>query len=105
MDRFPVLRGISVLLKILAVLVLVVGLLFGSVVGNQFGEMTTLGAFIIAAIYAVGLWASAELINVLLAIEANTRQSSTAQNATAMLAATPVPGSTSSGAERPVGME
>ncbi|MDQ3693989.1 MAG: hypothetical protein M3464_10210 [Chloroflexota bacterium] len=104
MDRFPVLRGISVVLKILAVLVLVVGILIGLVglgADNQLGAIATFGTFLIAAIYAFGLWVSAELIGVLLAIEANTRQS-----ASVMARLTPpstVSGATPASTERPIG--
>lgn len=77
MDRFPVLRGISVLLKILAVLVLAVGLVIGFGIGSQMGGGTMFGVWLIAASYAIGLWASAELIGVLLAIEENTRPAAT----------------------------
>ena len=103
MDRFPVLRGISAFLKVLAVLVLVIGLIGGLGVGNQIGVVGTFGVWIVAATYAIGLWASSEMIGVLLAIEENTRQSSAAS--TSMLRATSAPaavGSTSGGdVERP----
>ncbi|MDQ3412514.1 MAG: hypothetical protein M3509_10415 [Chloroflexota bacterium] len=104
MDRFPVLRGISVSLKILAVLVLVAGILIGLVgrgTGNQLGAIATFGTFLIAAIYAIGLWVSAEMIGVLLAIEENTRQS-----ASLMARLTPtstVTGATPASTERPIG--
>jgi len=76
MDRFPVLRGIGLLLKMLAVLVLVLGVLGGLLLTSRNGGLFASLIPIVGAIsYAIGLWAFAEIIGVLLAIEVNTRRS------------------------------
>lgn len=77
MERFPVLRGISNLLRVLAVIVAIIGLIGGFGLGSQLGApslISMLAIWIVVAVGALGLWAAAELIAVLLAIEENTRQ-------------------------------
>lgn len=79
MERFPVLRWIAVLLKILAVIILILAVLgtFRILVGGPlFGGPRISFVFPVVAGfgYAIGLWAFAELISVLLAIEENTRR-------------------------------
>lgn len=104
MDRFPVLRGISMFLKVLAVLVLIIGLIAGIGAGNvgNTGIVGTLAVWIVAATYAIGLWASAEMIGVLLAIEENTRQSSASSGSVLRAPSTPsASGTTPAGADRP----
>jgi hypothetical protein len=97
MNGFPVLRGISILLKILAALVLIVGVLGGLLMQSQFGGAMIL-IWVVSAGYAVGLWAFSELIGVVLAIELNTRQTSES-TARALRLAPPV-GSPTGSAER-----
>ena len=74
MDRFPILRGISALLKVLAVLVLVGGFFGGLAVRQELGGGSMLLTWVLAAGNGIGLWAFAKLIGVLLAIEENTRR-------------------------------
>jgi hypothetical protein len=69
MQRFPALSTISMLLKVLAVLVLIIGLIAGLVAS---GWEIRLPIWIGAAIQALLLWAFAEMIAVALAIEKNT---------------------------------
>lgn len=71
MQRFPALTTISMLFKILAVLVLIVGGLSGLVMAGQEFSLT-LVIWIGTAIQALGLWAFSEMIAVTLAIEKNT---------------------------------
>jgi hypothetical protein len=74
MDRFPVLQGISILLKVLAVIILVIGIIGGLLASQQNGGIVSLlGLWVGALIWAIGLWAYSELIGVVLAIEENTR--------------------------------
>ncbi|MGI8477881.1 MAG: hypothetical protein ACR2OO_16150, partial [Thermomicrobiales bacterium] len=73
MSRFPVLQTIASLLKGLAVLVVVVGFIVGLAVRGVPGALV-LG--IAAGVYAVVLWAFAESLGVVLAIESNTYASS-----------------------------
>ncbi len=72
--RYPALRAIAVIYKVLAVLAFLVGLaigIFGAVEGRVFEGVA---AVAIGIIYALFLWAGAELILVVLDIETNTRR-------------------------------
>lgn len=81
--RYPALRIITVLLKILAVLTAIGGVISGlSVVSLPnslgIGAASSAIAFVImlaGLCYALFLWASAEMIRVLIDIEENTRRS------------------------------
>lgn len=92
--RYPGLRLIALLLKIVAVLTAVGGVITGlsataltSSLPNYAGAATSgIGAagsaigwmiFLVALCYALFLWASAEMIHVLIDIEENTRLSAT----------------------------
>ncbi len=71
-ERYPAIRINVVLLKVLAVVVLVASLL-GALV--EFGQnwLLTLAFLVVGFVGAVSYWAGAELLLVLLDIEANTR--------------------------------
>lgn len=85
-DRYPALRIIAVILKVLAVLTALGGLLggiaFGSIPASSYfptgsGTISLLaifGGLLAGLCYALFLWASAEMINVVLDIEENTRR-------------------------------
>jgi hypothetical protein len=73
MDRCPVPRGISKILKLLAVAGLTVNIYEGRVAASHTGAVGWSGGPIIGIIGAVALWTYAELIAVVLAIEENTR--------------------------------
>jgi protein-S-isoprenylcysteine O-methyltransferase Ste14 len=80
--RYPALRIIAVVLKILAVITAIVGLLgglsFTSLIGTNYlpyaGGLSALAIILAGLCYALFLWASAEMINVALDIEENTRR-------------------------------
>lgn len=83
MSRFPVLATISVLLKVLAVLVVLVGFIGGIAAANDtdpfgrsdFNAGVLFLVWVPALISGVVLWAYAEIIAVVLAIEDNTFRS------------------------------
>ena len=68
MSRFPILSTISILLKVVAVITLLVGLIAGFAQGSG-GMIVT---WITSVIGSIVLWAYAEIISVALAIEENT---------------------------------
>lgn len=70
MDRFPALTLISILLKVLAVITGIGGVIAAFVIGGGAG----IAEFVVAAIGVLVLWAYAEIIAVFLAIEENTNQ-------------------------------
>lgn len=72
--RYPALRALSTVFKVLAVLAFLAGLVMG-IMGTLQG-LTDRAVVIIGVgvIYAVFLWAGAELILVVLDIEENTRR-------------------------------
>ena len=80
--RYPALRIISVVVKILAVITAVAGLIgglsFTSLSGSNFlpytGGLSALAIILGGLCYALFLWASAEMINVAVDIEENTRR-------------------------------
>ena len=82
-SRYPVLRLIAVVLKVLAAIVAVFGVL-GSLIaiggansglGMLSGALGALVGLVVSLIWGLALWAWAELINVLVDIEHNTRMS------------------------------
>jgi hypothetical protein len=90
--RYPALRIIAVLIKILAVLTTIGGAITGlsaASITNSLPGSAGIGApgigaagstigwiiFLVSLCYALFLWASAEMIHVLIDIEENTRQS------------------------------
>jgi protein-S-isoprenylcysteine O-methyltransferase Ste14 len=80
--RYPALRIIAVVLKILAVITAIAGLVgglsFTSLTGSSYlpyaGALSGLAVILGGLCYALFLWASAEMINVALDIEENTRR-------------------------------
>lgn len=77
MERFPGLRAKTVLLKVLAGLVVLVGFWYGNELGQAGNGDVGFGVTVIFAVVAFLIWVFAELIGVLLAIEENTRRPST----------------------------
>jgi hypothetical protein len=77
-DRYPALRIIVLLTKVAAVLVFALSLVaaFLSVGAGTSSPLAVIAAVILGALAALGLWASAELTQVLIDIEANTRRRS-----------------------------
>lgn len=74
-ERYPALRALSAVLKVLAVLVFLAGLATGvaqMLQGRQLGAVSYIVG--LGIIWAVLLWAGAELILVALDIERNTRR-------------------------------
>jgi len=89
-SRYPALRIIAVILKILAVITAIAGVVGGLSLGSLTGPgylpnsgaisgLAMFGGLLLGLCYALFLWASAELINVVLDIEENTRQAATLQ--------------------------
>ena len=83
--RYPALRIIAVVLKVLAVITAIAGLVgglsFSSLTAPSYfpnagaiSGLAMLGGLMLGLCYALFLWASAEMINVALDIEENTRR-------------------------------
>jgi hypothetical protein len=82
---YPALRIIAVILKVLAVITAIAGVVGGLSLSSFTGAsyfpnagaisaLATLGGLLAGLCYALFLWASAEMINVVLDIEENTRR-------------------------------
>ena len=72
--RYPALRAISLIYKVLAVLAFLAGLAIGVAQAIKGEPLRAVFSIALGIIYAIFLWAGAELILVLLDIEQNTRK-------------------------------